>query len=239
MTARSSSFKLVGEAGQLILDLPHNPRLELDDFLVGSSNEAAYDLVTRWPQWSHPVLRIEGPKGAGKTHLAHIWSQFSHAWIVPIEEITTARLPALLAPKALVIEDAENTLRDEAALFHLLNLARDQGAYVLFTSRKSLNRWNIQTPDLLSRLRLAPVVGLGMPDDALFRAVLVKLFVDRQLIVNTSVIEYLSTYLDRSFSLAQATIAALDKKAMEKGRPITRALAADYLASFRGEAELF
>lgn len=224
--------------GQLTLDLPHEPRLEIDDFLVGTSNEVAYDLITRWPDWSHPVLRLEGPKGSGKTHLAHIWSKLSHAWVVNVGDVTLDRIPELLAPKALIVENADHAQRDEAALFHLLNAASEHKATLLFTSRKTLNRWGVSTPDVLSRLRLAPVVTLGMPDDALFRAVLVKLFVDRQLIVNTSVIDYLAMHLDRSFALAQHTVEMLDKIAMEKRRPLSRALAAEYMASLRHEAQL-
>ena len=237
MTADLSKNQ-AGESGQLTLDLPHEPRLEIDDFLVGSSNEVAYDVITRWPDWSHPVLRLEGPKGSGKTHLAHIWSKISKAWIVSARDITIARIPSLLAPKALVIEDAQNPTRDEAALFHLLNLAQEHKVTLLFTSRKGLDRWGLKTADVLSRLRLAPSVGLGMPDDSLFRAVLVKLFVDRQLIVNTTVIDYLAMHLDRSFALAQHTVAMLDKIAMEKGRSLSRMMAAEYMASLRNEVQL-
>jgi chromosomal replication initiation ATPase DnaA len=226
-------------AKQLTLDLPHAPRLEEEDFLVGPSNETAFETIESWPHWHHPVLRLEGPEGSGKTHLAHIWSRYSHAWVVCAKEITTARVPELIAPRALVIEDVDQGAYDETAMFHLLNLARDQHVSLLITARKSLHQWGIQTPDLLSRLRLAPVVGLGMPDDMLFRAVLVKLFFDRQLIVNTRVIEYLAMHLDRSFTRAQQAVAQLDAIAMGKGRAITRALASDYVQALQDTQTLF
>ena len=41
--------------------------------------------------------------------------------------------------------------------------------------------WRTEIADLASRLRALPVVALTAPDDTLFRAVLVKLFSDRQL----------------------------------------------------------
>ena len=67
---------------------------------------------------------------------------------------------------------------------------RDGARFVLLTARTPPDHWALRTPDLLSRLRLAPAVALGQPDDALLRAVLVKLFVDRQLVVDTSVVDY-------------------------------------------------
>ena len=50
-----------------------------------------------------------------------------------------------------------------------------------------------------------PVVVMTPPDDALLRAVLVKLFDDRQLAVDESVLGYLAPRIERSFAGAQAT----------------------------------
>ena len=67
------------------------------------------------------------------------------------------------------------------------------------------------------------------PDDALVRAVLVKLFVDRQLMVDTTVVEFLALRIERSLASARAIVEALDREALERGRAITRPMAADFL----------
>jgi chromosomal replication initiation ATPase DnaA len=85
--------------------------------------------------------------------------------------------------------------------------------------------------DLASRLKALPVVTLAPPDEALLRAVLVKLFADRQLTVDESLIGYLATRIERSFAAARAVVAALDEEAMRRQRPLTRALAAEVLRS--------
>jgi chromosomal replication initiation ATPase DnaA len=85
--------------------------------------------------------------------------------------------------------------------------------------------------DLASRLKALPVVTLAPPDEALLRAVLVKLFTDRQLTVDESLIGYLATRIERSFAAARAVVAALDEEAMRRQRPFTRALAAEVLRS--------
>ena len=61
--------------------------------------------------------------------------------------------------------------------------------------------------DLASRLRALPVVALTAPDDALLRAVLVKLFADRQLAVDESLVSFLATRIERSFAAARAAVA--------------------------------
>ena len=95
--------------------------------------------------------------------------------------------------------------------------------------------WGLATRDLLSRLRLAPAIEIGEPDDALVRAVLVKLFVDRQLVVDTSVVEYLALRIERSLDAARAVVEELDREALALRRPITRPVAADVLRRLDGQ----
>ena len=55
------------------------------------------------------------------------------------------------------------------------------------------------------------------PDDALLKAVLVKLFVDRQLVVDTTVVDYIALRIERSLAKAAELVALLDKEALEPG----------------------
>ena len=83
-------------------------------------------------------------------------------------------------------------------------------------------------PDLASRLRVLPVVELAAPDDALLRAIIVKLFADRQLAVEESLVAYLATRIERSFAGARRRRStALDREALRLQRPVTRALAGE------------
>jgi chromosomal replication initiation ATPase DnaA len=222
---------------QLALDLPLNPRFGREDFLVSPSNERAYGLVERWPDWPDSVLLLTGPKGSGKSHLAAIWAELSHGWTVDGFEVTMDRVPHLVSNGALVIEDLDSGEADEPALFHLLNLARERQAYLVLTSALAVEQLPIRTPDLKSRLRLAPSVSLEPPDDALLKAVLVKLFVDRQLVVDTSVVDFLTLRIERSLAAAAEVVAELDREALSRGRRITRPMAVELLARAAGTDE--
>jgi chromosomal replication initiation ATPase DnaA len=83
--------------------------------------------------------------------------------------------------------------------------------------------------DLASRLKALPPIAMAPPDDALLRAVLVKLFTDRQLAVDEGLIGYLARRIERSFAAARAVVARLDAEAMRHKRPLTRAFAAEIL----------
>ena len=75
------------------------------------------------------------------------------------------------------------------------------------------------------------MVALSAPDDALLRAVMVKLFADRQLSVDESLIAYLATRIERSFAAARKAVEALDREALRQKRSVTRALAAELLGA--------
>ena len=222
---------------QLTLELPLEPRFGREDFLVSPSNERAYALIERWPDWPDTILLLEGPKGSGKSHLAAIWAAQSHGWTVDAFEVGTDRVPHLVSNGALVIEDLHSAGGDEPAMFHLLNLARERRAYVLITTAVAVGELPIRTPDLKSRLRLAPSVSLDPPDDALLRAVLVKLFVDRQLVVDTTVVDFLALRIERSLAAAAETVAALDREALSRGRRITRPMAAELVGRETGSVD--
>jgi len=216
---------------QLAFDLPLDPRFGAEDFLVSPSNEQAYGLIESWPDWPDTILLLVGPRGSGKSHLASIWATNARAWTIDATGITQDNVPHLVSNGALAIEDMDRGERNEAALFHLLNLAREKKASLLITGETPPDRWGLRTPDLLSRLRLAPSVSLEAPDDALLKAVLVKLFVDRQLVVDTSVVDYIALRIERSLAKASELVALLDREALSRGRRVSRAIAAEILGA--------
>jgi chromosomal replication initiation ATPase DnaA len=148
-------------------------------------------------------------------------------------------VPRLLGAGTLVIEDAPGQAPDEKALFHLLNAAREARGYVLIASRLHPLAWNVQLKDLISRFKAMPIAALAEPDDDLLRALLVKLFADRQLIVDEPVLSFMVTRMERSAAAARKLVAAIDLSSLEQKTAVTRHLAAQVMREIEGAGPLF
>lgn len=217
-------------APQLPLALPHAPSYGRDDFMPSPSNEAALKLIESWPAWPSPVLLLAGPSGSGKTHLVNIWAAAVDARIMRARTLADLAHPTIVAGGAIAIEDVAPKAVPEPALFHLINSVREVGGSLIITSRTSADEWQVRLPDLRSRLRLAAPAALGAPDDELLRKVLVKLFADRQVVVDKPLIDYLISRMERSLSAAVLLVETLDREALAAGRRITRPMASAVLA---------
>jgi chromosomal replication initiation ATPase DnaA len=214
--------------GQLALALAFEERLAREDFLEAPCNTKALALIERWPDWADRAVGLVGPEGCGKSHLVAIWAARAQAKVVPGNLIRDADVPEMLSAGALAVEDLPHGT-SEQALLHLINLAREQKVFLLLSARTLPAVWPVGIRDLGSRLRAVPVTTLERPDDDLLRAVLIKLFVDRGLAVEETLITYLLSRIERSFAAVRVIVSDLDREALRLKRPVTRALAAEAL----------
>lgn len=214
---------------QLALDLAVNESFSRDDFLETPGNAPVLQTIDRWPDWTGAELILVGPEGSGKSHLAAIWAHLSGARTISGHALATAHVPTALATGALVVEDLTLGEFEERALFHLINLAREEAAYLLLTARSRPAGWSFAVADLASRMRAIPVAALPPADDGLMRAILVKLFADRQLQVDEALVHFIAARIERSPLAARTAVEHLDAEALKRGRPVNRALAAELL----------
>lgn len=214
---------------QLTLNLPHRQALGAEDFLVGQSNAAAVEVIDSWPDWPSDALIVSGPEGAGKTHLANVWQLRSGAERTIANTLDEALVAAQQDATALLVEDIDRGLASERALFHLLNLSREQKISVLLTSRKQPGALVIDLPDLRSRLRSLPVVQISQPDDTLLKSVLVKLFADRQLAIEPQILDYIAAHTGKSVATAMYVVAEIDRQTLASRRRVSQKLAGEVL----------
>lgn len=228
---------MISPPRQLTFRWPHSPSFAREDFLAAPSNRDALSAIELWPNWAGRMLILVGPEGAGKSHLGTIWAGMSGAVTLHGEELNEQSVEACARAYALLLENADRATQTEPLFFHVVNTALQNDVWLLLTCRAAPDAWGIKTPDLLSRLRLAPVVRLAAPDIELTEAVLFKLFSDRQLQVDPHVITHIALRIERSLGVAREIVAALDNEALTQGRRITRAMAREALRDMASKSE--
>jgi len=177
------------------------------DFFVSTANVDAVRYLDSWAAWPLPVALLIGPPGAGKSHLAAIFSRRANARL---------------------IDDADRVLQEEE-LFHAWNDAVESRRPLLLTARSAPGDWNLLLPDLLSRLAATPQARIGAPDDALLAAVFDKLWRDRGITVPPDVRRYVLTRIERSFEAVGKAVERLDQAALAGQRPLSIPLARETL----------
>lgn len=209
---------------QLVFDWPHRPAVGRDDYLVASCNKDAVGWIDLWPDWPAPVLLLCGPPGCGKSHLAAVWQARTGAVSIDPSALPDMEAIGKTDHHHCLLEDASE-VADHTAFLHLYNQTAEHGGTLLLTAERPVAQWKIDLPDLASRLRAAPVAEIGMPDDSLIEALLVKMFLDRQLNIEPGVISYLIPRMERSFAAARSLVMKLDEAALAQQRTITVPLA--------------
>lgn len=214
-------------APQIPLNFSFEGSYDRDDLIVGKSNQLAVEFFDNWTQWPGSLVILSGPSGSGKSHLVQSWAMGAQAQIMDADAI--AMPLKSLANTPLAIDGLRSGEFDETALFHLINHHIQMGKPLVLTAQSSPLNWQVELPDLYSRLKAAQFITIDEPDDELLKHVLVKLFADCQQSPSPSVIDFLNLRMERSMAAAVDLVRKLDQYSLAQKKPITRPLVRDFL----------
>ncbi len=199
-----------------------------EDFIAAPCNSQALTFIDAYPDWPSPAAVLYGPAGSGKTHLARVWATRADAVVIEASQLDGSALATLPPHQAVVVEnlDQAESGRHEPALFALL----ERGDALLLTASAPPTAWKAQLPDLASRYRALLAFPLWAPDDALLRALAIKLLADRQLSVPAKVVDHMVSGLERSPGAIRDFITLLDERALSQKRAVNLGLLRDLMA---------
>ena len=209
---------------QLSLNLKKKKIYEKDDFLVSNSNKEAYKLINSWPEWRSRKIIIFGDSGTGKTHLSKIWENKTSAIILNLNKLKKIKFESFFQKKNIFIIENISSFFDkinkkeknnlEKKLLHFYNLIEEKKGYLLLTSLIAPKLWKISLPDLKSRFLSSIAVKIKKPNDELLSSVLVKLFVDKQILIDKKIIKFIVYRSERSFANLENIVNKIDKQSL-------------------------
>ena len=167
-------------------------------FIVSDANRAAFDHFRHWSLWPVRSTILTGPRRSGRSLLARNF---------------VARVGGRL------FDDAQR--HDEEALFHAWNQAQESGRPLVLVADDAPPAWEPRLPDLRTRLAVTPVITIEQPDDALFSALIQRLFADRGLHLPDEALRYVATRVMRDYWTAERVVEAIDRFAIAERARLT------------------
>ena len=168
------------------------------DFLIAEANRHAFEHLRRWSVWPVMATLLTGPRKSGRSLLGRIFVRN-----------TGGRL----------FDDAEQ--HEEEDLFHAWNDAQARRKPLLIIADSPPPAWQIELPDLRSRLAATPHVSVGEPDDELIGDLVAKLLADRGIVVPTELADYLVPRIERSYVAVLQVVDLLDRAILSTHRRMT------------------
>lgn len=216
-------------APQIPLDLTPLADMSFASFEAGECNHAAYNAVSAWPDWPSPLLILCGPKGSGKTHLGRAWAKAHDGRVLDGKSSTNISEDD---QSCVFLDHADAAI--EADVFTLMNKAlAGHIPGLLLAAREAPQFWQIDLPDLRSRLVNTPIALLEEADDLILEAIIRKLFEDQGRNVKADVVDYLIKHETRSISSLRGLVAGIDLTARQAKRDVTRSFVAAFIKNQR------
>jgi hypothetical protein len=178
-------------ADQIALPLDWPQGDDSSRFIVTDANRDAFEHFRHWAMWPVRATMLTGPRRSGRSLLAR-----------GFVERVGGRL----------FDGADK--HDEEELFHAWNQAQDSGRPLVMIVDEVPPTWEIQLPDLRSRIAATPTARINQPDDALFPALIERLFADRGLYIPPDALRFASTRVTRDYFTAERVVEAVDRFAI-------------------------
>jgi len=204
---------------QLIFKFPFKTNYFEEDFYVSENNFEAYKLIESWPKWSSKFINIFGPSGCGKTHLANIFNKKINSFFIRASELDNNSLSIIKAKECLIIDAYKNNV-EEKLFYSVLSQSHLSNQYIIVNSLKPIQYFKLKLNDLKSRFDSFVNIGIDLPTDELIKVIISKNFSDKQVKIESKLLDYIIKNIDRSYEAIFDLIDKLDDFSLSTGRSI-------------------
>ena len=192
-----------------------------DDFCISKSNEEVYHFLNTWPNWDENIVNIFGPEKSGKTFLLSIFAKKNSFVKISKKEINKSNIDNILKQKKIIIEDITNEI-DNELLFLIYNHFKSNGNFLIFSSLHDTAKLHFALNDLSSRFKSIFNIEIHNPSDNLLYSILLKSFSDRQIALESKMIDFILSKIERSYLAINTFVKLIDRKNLVDKKKITK-----------------
>ncbi|MFL2887461.1 MAG: hypothetical protein CNC06_02030 [Pelagibacterales bacterium MED-G40] len=204
---------------QLTFKFPFKTSYFEKDFYVSSNNFAVYKLIESWPNWPDKWVNIYGPTGSGKTHLSNILKKKMNSAYLESSTIKKDLISEMENYNCIIIDNYNKNI-EEKTLYSILNHSKQLDKFVVINSYKPISEIKVSLKDLHSRLKSFITFGIDLPTDELLRVILTKSFSDKQIEINSKILEYILKNIERSYEKVFKFVKDIDNESLSSGKSI-------------------
>lgn len=168
--------------------------------IITDSNATAFAGLGNSASWPGRCAILVGPARSGKSLMARYFA----------------------AQTGTVIDDADKSGAE--ILFNAWNRVQERGTPLLLISRWRPADWNIELPDLRSRLGAALLLEIATPDDEMVDQLLQKQLADRGAAISVDALSYVKRRIERSYAAIETFARNANALAMAENAPVNLAL---------------
>lgn len=197
---------------------------EEDDFVFLEENASAFKILEKFFTQKDfhssqlQSLILQAPPYSGKTHLLNIFAKKFDAEFIKIEDILNANFSYFFSEKKFYIFEDIEKIKDEEALFHLINAAFNSQIFLLLTTNK---KPEFHLKDLNSRTKNIVKIEIENPSEDSVKKLLINGFSRRQLKVSDKIIDLISSNIKRDYGSIFSAIKKIDFSCSESGKSIS------------------
>lgn len=227
-----------------------NPRYQLENFIVGSSNRLAYaacQAVAAQPGGKYNPLFLYGGVGLGKTHLLQatgnaILKQMPRASVVytTTEDFTNQVIEAIQQQKmeqfrkryrlvdVLIIDDVQflaNKERTQEEFFHTFNALYEDHKQVILSADRPPQELQLEDR-LTSRFERGMIADVSLPDYETRLAILAEKAQEYQLFIDMTVLQFIAEHATKNIrELEGILMQAVAQYELEQRVPTVKSIA--------------
>ena len=192
---------------------------DVKNFIVHDGNRSVFEFITSSFLFNNNIYLLTGAKNSGKTYICNIWHKLQKAIFLDKNIFQKSKNDFIDFLKneiknnqKYILEDIDDIKINEEYFLFLMNTIIEKNAIVLIRSKKCIDEFNFEIPDLESRFKNTYNFILQDLDNNSKEQILLKLLTDKQINIDYKILNYVSQKTSNNYNAIIDFVNNLEKE---------------------------